>query len=258
MNTPLNVLHRACSDVFPFTSIDTPGVINRVSELFAGHPTLIQGFNTFLPPGYRIECGAGNDPNTIRVTTPMGTTVQSITGRASQVEGAHGPSGPNAFFNHRNNNWPQSQPHNSIESPEAQFSVPATNGANIIGPAHREPVPFDAPGGSGGAHPPRSTAHVPNNSTTPSAQPAGRNALTPTPGIPPSAPNGASNQQANMEKRGPVEFNHAISYVNKIKVRTLPPLPTQFQNFFVRRQSITYPLSVRRRYIIYHLSPCIL
>jgi histone deacetylase complex regulatory component SIN3 len=46
-------------------SIDTPGVINRVSELFAGHPNLIQGFNTFLPPGYRIECGAGNDPNTI-------------------------------------------------------------------------------------------------------------------------------------------------------------------------------------------------
>jgi paired amphipathic helix protein Sin3a len=26
-------------------------------------------------------------------------------------------------------------------------------------------------------------------------------------------------QQLNMEKRGPVEFNHAISYVNKIKVR---------------------------------------
>ena len=27
--------------------------------------------------------------------------------------------------------------------------------------------------------------------------------------------------QMNMEKRGPVEFNHAISYVNKIKVSSL-------------------------------------
>lgn len=30
---------------------------------------------------------------------------------------------------------------------------------------------------------------------------------------------GGPAQQAGMEKRAPVEFNHAISYVNKIKVR---------------------------------------
>jgi histone deacetylase complex regulatory component SIN3 len=36
-------------------SIDTPGVISRVSNLFRGHPELIVGFNTFLPPGYKIE-----------------------------------------------------------------------------------------------------------------------------------------------------------------------------------------------------------
>lgn len=36
-------------------SIDTPGVINRVSQLFHGHPDLVLGFNAFLPPGYRIE-----------------------------------------------------------------------------------------------------------------------------------------------------------------------------------------------------------
>uniref|UniRef100_A0A6Q2XJI8 Histone deacetylase interacting domain-containing protein n=1 Tax=Esox lucius TaxID=8010 RepID=A0A6Q2XJI8_ESOLU len=35
--------------------IDTPGVINRVSQLFHGHPDLVLGFNAFLPPGYRIE-----------------------------------------------------------------------------------------------------------------------------------------------------------------------------------------------------------
>ncbi|OAD69347.1 hypothetical protein PHYBLDRAFT_93875, partial [Phycomyces blakesleeanus NRRL 1555(-)] len=41
---------------FKSQAIDTPGVIERVSGLFKGHPSLISGFNTFLPPGYRIEC----------------------------------------------------------------------------------------------------------------------------------------------------------------------------------------------------------
>ena len=36
---------------FKAQEIDTPGVIDRVSELFAGHNSLILGFNTFLPPG---------------------------------------------------------------------------------------------------------------------------------------------------------------------------------------------------------------
>lgn len=30
-------------------------MINRVSQLFHGHPDLVLGFNAFLPPGYRIE-----------------------------------------------------------------------------------------------------------------------------------------------------------------------------------------------------------
>lgn len=46
--------------------------------MFRGHPVLIQGFNTFLPPGYRIECSSDpSDPNPIRVTTPTGTTTRS-------------------------------------------------------------------------------------------------------------------------------------------------------------------------------------
>ncbi|EGV64961.1 hypothetical protein CANTEDRAFT_93195 [Yamadazyma tenuis ATCC 10573] len=65
---------------FKSQSIDTPGVIDRVSTLFRGHPNLIQGFNTFLPPGYRIECSMDpSDPNPIRVTTPTGTTTTTKT-----------------------------------------------------------------------------------------------------------------------------------------------------------------------------------
>lgn len=37
------------------SSIDTPGVIRRVSQLFHEHPDLIVGFNAFLPLGYRID-----------------------------------------------------------------------------------------------------------------------------------------------------------------------------------------------------------
>ncbi|XP_031694705.1 paired amphipathic helix protein Sin3a-like isoform X2 [Anarrhichthys ocellatus] len=40
---------------FKSQSIDTPGVISRVSQLFKAHPDLIVGFNTFLPPGYKIK-----------------------------------------------------------------------------------------------------------------------------------------------------------------------------------------------------------
>jgi paired amphipathic helix protein Sin3a len=59
-----------------FYSIDTPGVIQRVSHLFHGNPALIQGFNTFLPQGYRIDISPDHD-HTITVTTPTGTTTQS-------------------------------------------------------------------------------------------------------------------------------------------------------------------------------------
>lgn len=78
-------------------SIDTPGVIDRVSSLFRNHPSLISGFNTFLPivsgesecekskkkkpralwQGFRIEClvdsSNGGAINSITVITPTGT-----------------------------------------------------------------------------------------------------------------------------------------------------------------------------------------
>ncbi|KAJ2926793.1 hypothetical protein H1R20_g10318, partial [Candolleomyces eurysporus] len=59
---------------FKNRQIDTLGIIYRVSQLFHDHPALIQGFNTFLPSGYRIECSTdAHDSNLITVTTPSGT-----------------------------------------------------------------------------------------------------------------------------------------------------------------------------------------
>ncbi|KAF9226177.1 hypothetical protein BS17DRAFT_776836 [Gyrodon lividus] len=73
---------------FKSQKIDTPGVIRRVSYLFSGHLGLIQGFNTFLPVGYRIECSTDPQQSTmITVTTPSGTVLQSTR------EDMPGPSG---------------------------------------------------------------------------------------------------------------------------------------------------------------------
>ena len=187
-------------------------MINRVSELFAGHPNLIQGFNTFLPPGYRIECGAGNDPNTIRVTTPMGTTVQSIAGRGTQLDGQ--PSG-GPVFPERSNQW--QRPQHSIESPEANYSTPVQTGASLFVQAAAQNAALE----NARADMQRTSAPMPGAGA--SNQPNARNVHTPTPQAVISLSANAANA-ANMERRGPVEFNHAISYVNKIKVSGFRPI----------------------------------
>ncbi|KIM56322.1 hypothetical protein SCLCIDRAFT_1220491 [Scleroderma citrinum Foug A] len=48
--------------------IDTSSVIAQVSALFRGNPTLIEGFNTFLPPGHRIQISP-DQHNTMSTTT---------------------------------------------------------------------------------------------------------------------------------------------------------------------------------------------
>lgn len=201
----------ACLCLLTSYRIDTPGVINRVSELFAGHPMLIQGFNTFLPPGYRIECGAGNDPNTIRVTTPMGTTVQSITGGRALPESVVAQGG--GYYNPGRPGWQQQQPQHSIESPEAVFSPQAQSGAQIYNPAPPQHTYENAAAVTAHQQQQRGVSQLTNAVATLGHPP--RNAQTPTPGGQPGLNNGA---QPGLEKRGPVEFNHAISYVNKIKV----------------------------------------
>lgn len=148
-------------------SIDTPGVISRVSTLFNGHNNLIQGFNTFLPQGYRIECSSDpSDPNPIRVTTPRGTT--------SRPDGE-----PTIPYDSR---WQQ-------QAPE-QYSG-YMGGHNSIPPGESNGMAA----GSNGLGSSMSQLH---------AAASGNRAVGP----------------AESRRPGdPVEFNHAISYVNKIKTR---------------------------------------
>ncbi|KAI9662303.1 MAG: Transcriptional regulatory protein sin3 [Bathelium mastoideum] len=226
---------------FKSGAIDTPGVIERVSTLFAGNPNLIQGFNTFLPPGYRIECGMGDDPNSIRVTTPMGTTVSSLPAprplspRGLPAASAAGGDIPYDAVNRgAATSWPQ-QPEGG-----APGMAMSPNG-RVLGPSFMQPGPSQqspidtreqqlAANSAALAHQQeqRGVSQLQNAVSAaaggslggPGIQrlsPSGR-AVTPQPqninGVGPDGQSGAG-----FEKRGPVEFNHAISYVNKIKNR---------------------------------------
>lgn len=170
---------------FKSQAIDTPGVIDRVSTLFAGHPELIQGFNTFLPPGYKIECGLNDDPNSIRVTTPMGTTVQQmshIQGRlAASLNGASEGGRETTYAEAGHNAEWAAQHQQEAEHHDGQYAAGRQAALGLFaGQPHMGPdgmVQYDDIDGQYG-----------------------------------------DSQLLGLEKRGPVEFNHAIGYVNKIKV----------------------------------------
>ncbi|RKF56804.1 Paired amphipathic helix protein pst1 [Erysiphe neolycopersici] len=219
--------------------IDTPGVINRVSDLFAGHPNLIQGFNTFLPPGYRIECGTGPDPNIIRVTTPMGTTVQSITGTGRTLpigDISQAPSTGSYFETQRPGSWPHPQ-HND-GSPDAMFSPQAQTTSTNYGQLSTSNPSYDAQAAVAHQQQQRGVSQL-TSAVGLLGQPP-RSTQTPTPGASASVNSG----NLGSEKRGPVEFNHAISYVNKIKNRfqERPEIYKQFLEILQTYQRESKPI----------------
>ncbi|KAG7468308.1 hypothetical protein MATL_G00141500 [Megalops atlanticus] len=128
---------------FKSQSIDTPGVISRVSQLFKGHPDLIMGFNTFLPPGYKIE---------------------------------H----------------------------QAQLPAPTTTAAP---PPPAQPTPAKI------SKPLQCPALTPTSQPNPSIPPYA------SPRSPPVQPHTPVSSAPPLQNNQPVEFNHAINYVNKIKNR---------------------------------------
>jgi paired amphipathic helix protein Sin3a len=235
---------------FKSGAIDTPGVIERVSTLFAGHPNLIQGFNTFLPPGYKIECGTNGDPNAIRVTTPMGTMVSTMPAprplsppRSSTVNGNTAPQTDSGYYEPgQTRSWAQNlrdlRPPQALEVQEAAFSPNNRNlGLPFFGPQQGQPGPAPmSPEAISRTHPEAAASaaaivHQQEQRGVSQLQNAvsaatGRAILSPSGDVAAVLPiqalnhitQGAQIGGIGAEKRGPVEFNHAISYVNKIKV----------------------------------------
>ena len=203
---------------FKSGAIDTPGVIGRVSHLFTGNPELIQGFNTFLPPGYRIECGA--DSESIRVTTPMGSSIRPMPQppRSHPAEGGQTAAGP---LNGTHTPQP-GQPRPMVYSPRAGPAALATapQGARV--------TPLDAARQQEQQHAihqqeQRGVSSLQNAVSAAAGAPGLRAGISPRATPLPHQQDAnlladGAQGQAGAEKRGPVEFNHAISYVNKIKV----------------------------------------
>ncbi|KAK3719152.1 Transcriptional regulatory protein sin3 [Vermiconidia calcicola] len=232
---------------FKSGAIDTPGVIGRVSTLFAGNPELIQGFNTFLPPGYRIECGADNDPNAIRVTTPMGSSIQPMP-RPQRLHGD--PEGPPDNL----------RPANGTSTPQpGQFAprVYSPSGRTVGAAESSQPQPL-ASIEAARQQEQQQARHQQEQRGVNSLQSAVSAATggaslragvsprtTPLPGQQdPSTIAEAQSGQQGIEKRGPVEFNHAISYVNKIKNRfsSQPDIYKQFLEILQTYQRESKPI----------------
>ncbi|XP_072258271.1 paired amphipathic helix protein Sin3a isoform X3 [Pyxicephalus adspersus] len=205
---------------FKSQSIDTPGVISRVSQLFKGHPDLIMGFNTFLPPGYKIEVQT-ND--LVNVTTP---------GQVHQIT-THGLQPPVPPVP------PPSQPSTQTAPPPVhQTPPPAPAKINKVHqiPTHElqtpvskvpppsqlntQAAPPPTPGKSNKpvapqAHTPTSQQSAPIQYPSPRSPPAQPH----TPGPLAHATPTSAAATPTMPNNQPVEFNHAINYVNKIKNR---------------------------------------
>ncbi|KAL2003933.1 hypothetical protein VTN02DRAFT_1629 [Thermoascus thermophilus] len=265
---------------FKSQAIDTPGVIQRVSTLFNGHPALIQGFNTFLPPGYRIECGTEDNPDAIRVTTPSGTNTLSMSRPRPSMDSAGdmGPSGGLAppgrpeYYDQSRPGWQQPQ------HQQQQGGVPGSYspGTRMMGPGmygqHGGPNQPQDPhyeyqsqqeqqasaNAAAMAHQQEQRGVSQLQSAVSAASGAGR------PGMMQASPGAGQGpgmaqpinslaglgsgvlqgSQADLNKRGPVEFNHAISYVNKIKNRfaSAPEIYKQFLEILQTYQRESKPI----------------
>lgn len=264
---------------FKSGAIDTPGVIERVSSLFAGNPGLIQGFNTFLPPGYKIECGTNGDPNAIRVTTPMGTMVSTMPAprplsppRSSGVNGNTAPQNESTFYEQpAARGWTAQslrdlRPPQVPENQEAAFSPNNRNnlGQPLFGPPQGPPVPAplspevinrplpEAVAAAATIAHQQEQRGVSQLQNAVSAATTGRAIMSPNGDVSAALPGQALNgiaQGAQLggvgaEKRGPVEFNHAISYVNKIKNRfaSQPDIYKQFLEILQTYQRESKPI----------------
>ncbi|KAJ5218119.1 uncharacterized protein N7498_000218 [Penicillium cinerascens] len=260
---------------FKSQAIDTPGVIQRVSTLFNGHPALIQGFNTFLPPGYRIECGTEDNPDAIRVTTPSGTNTLSMprAGRPFETitettapSGGLGPHGRTDYYDQSRPGWQQGQQQQGQQhgapgsySPGSRMMGPGMYQQEGQGPAQDPHYGYqsqEAQGASALSHQQDHRGVAQLQGAASAASGMGRPGMMQVSGAGQAAGmtqplNGLAgvggmlqSGHADLNKRGPVEFNHAISYVNKIKNRfsSAPEIYKQFLEILQTYQRESKPI----------------
>ncbi|KAL6589555.1 hypothetical protein U3516DRAFT_771977 [Neocallimastix sp. 'constans'] len=215
---------------FKSQRLSTPGVIDRVSTLFKDHPSLITGFNTFLPPGFSIpplnnqEPIKGNQMNQQPNSMMMNMNQQQPMPNNNQQHQMQ-------YYNNNNNNNNNNQNYN-LNIPNNQQirpnSLSTQNDMKIM------------PSSTNSYNNNSNNINMPNQNKQKSPLNTQRRSL---PNIMPMNNNMQQQMQYNMmnsnqinnnnnnnnnnnrdmqyggRQRAPVEFNHAINFVNKIKVR---------------------------------------
>ncbi|KND04341.1 uncharacterized protein SPPG_00072 [Spizellomyces punctatus DAOM BR117] len=207
---------------FKSQSLDTPGVIDRVSTLFREHPELISGFNTFLPPGYKIEPGPNGD---VKVTTPRDAPpYHSSSAGGLQSLGDSATSVSNGTASTSNT----SQLPSYFGSSTGSYGSSAMANLPISQLAQHAASPSVAAQGY-------NAAIASASNIISSMQSHGASALQ-------QSSSKGGEQGAN--RRAPVEFNHAINYVNKIKNRfsTEPETYKQFLEILQTYQKEQKPI----------------
>ncbi|XP_014240289.1 paired amphipathic helix protein Sin3a [Cimex lectularius] len=200
---------------FKSQCIDTPGVIARVSQLFKGYPELISGFNTFLPPGYKIEVQANDTGYSLQVSVsnPLGlqtiseippltpTQSQSVVVTNQQKPPSTVYSGVNSSINP------------SVGTPSAGVTIKGAVNDRISTSGGVLPLSVTPPTSTvqGAAVALTSVSNMPSLVLTPNAS------SVVTANHQASIISAVQLQQTSTNQ--PVEFNHAINYVNKIKNR---------------------------------------
>lgn len=208
---------------FKSQSIDTPGVIQRVSNLFKGHPELIVGFNTFLPPGYKIEVQA-NDQGfayqvSVSVPSPSGNatiSTQHSPTTTKFVPGSHVPP-PVNLITHTSSHIQQQQSQSDQRTLSSQH-IGASGNVNV---SMTQNFTRDRDRSL-----PVSTNCQQNSQQGQQQQNPQQQSQTV------SSHQSNQQQQSSVESNSlhriqpifqndnqPVQFNQAIVYVNKIKVR---------------------------------------
>jgi len=179
---------------FKSQSIDTPGVIQRVSNLFKGHPELIVGFNTFLPPGYKIEVQSNEQGYAFQVSVSMPSPTTSA---PTLIQTSHHSIGPP--------NEPLTIMPGGVKIQGPPPIMPRTTSPQSVPASHYQPhPPTTAPPGLLAAT---------GFGMLPLAQQQAHLAVS-------HALNSVDNPHPHPSTQSqPVEFNHAINYVNKIKNR---------------------------------------
>ena len=197
---------------FKSQTIDTPGVISRVSNLFRGHTDLIEGFNTFLPPGYKIEVQANDCVHYTAPNSTLSTLVQPIsspsfgsTPSKSAPKIATGTSVNVLNLNPVGGNLIKNEP---IKLEPLVLAPLSNNASNTNFKAQNTQLSVKILQPTGGVS--QQLTNVAANA---------RLVSTPPPQAAQQSASGSSTPSAGNQPQTQVEFGHAINYVNKIKSR---------------------------------------